>query len=514
MKMIFVFLFLASTVTHAGSILTANYDNTRDSVNTSETILTPANVTGLLKSGAYTLDGPVLSQPLYIQSLNISGTVYNVLIVATMSNSVYALDADRIGAPPLWKTNFGAAWNVGSGAFFNIFYTTPNVGILSTPVSDGTYVYMVSVNNTPTYTLRKVALATGVQAASVNVAGSVVGTGAGTVGGVTDDTTGPNLNFHAAWELQRGALTLSGGNVYFTFGAAGDEGQPWHGWIFGYSTSSLTQTGVYCSTPNLNGAGMWEAGGAAADGSGNIYVSTGNGLWDATIGGAQTVFKLSSTLALVDWFTPANHGSTETIPPDADLSSGRVMLIPGTSLLTLGSKDCRVWVIDTTSMGHLQGTGTAPQVFNATTCTVGGETGTYGGLFFGSTGYFPITSSNTIGFTFSGSTYNTTPASTSSATYFMMSLAGSSNNGSNQILWSTTPDSGGPITTPRAATLRALNPATQAEYWNSGAGNIGTYSKYTSPLVANGRVYVASWDGTVSVFGLAPIASYLLIGRR
>lgn len=508
MRSLIAVLLSLSVCAQAGSVPTANYDNTRDGANSAEAILTPANVSGLVKQGTYTLDGPVLSQPLYIQGLAIRSSTFNVLIVATMNNTVYALDADRPGNAPLWSTNFGATWNVGSGAFFNVFYTATGVGILSTPVADGTYVYLVTRNSSATPTLRKIALATGIQALSQDVFGSVTGSGAGTVGGVTDDTTGANLNFHASWQLQRGALTLSNGNVYFTFGAAGDEGSVWHGWVFGYSTSSLSRVGVFCSTPNANGAGMWEAGGAAADAYGNLYVSSGNGLWDGTSAFAQTVFKLSPTLSLLDWFTPSNHASTQTVPPDADLSSGRVMLIPGTSLLTLGSKDCRVWVIDTTSMGHLQGTGTAPQVFNATSCTPSSGTGTYGGMFFGSTGYFPITSGDTYGFSFSGSNYTTTPASVSSSTYFQMALAGSSNGGSNPILWAVTPDAGSPIQTSRQATLHALSPATLTEYWNSGSGNIGTYAKYVSPLIANGKVYVATWDGKVQVFGLPFMAQF------
>ena len=203
---------------------------------------------------------------------------------------------------------------MGSGAFFGIFYSLTGVGILSTLLRR-TLLFVVTVNNTPAYTLRKIAIATGVQAGSVNVTGSVAGIGAGTVGGVIDDTTGGNLNFHASWQLQRGALAIANGNVYLTFGAAGDEGEVWHGWIFGYSTASLSQAGIFCSTPNANGAGMWEAGGAASDSSGNLYVSSGNGAWDGTTAFAQTVFKLSPSLALLDWFTPFNHATTQTVPP-------------------------------------------------------------------------------------------------------------------------------------------------------------------------------------------------------
>lgn len=477
----------------AAQCAVVGYDSGR--VNNSETRLAPSTLWAVGKLGTYALDGPIAAQPLFI-----SGSP-NVLIVATMNNTLYALNADLPGASPIWLTNFGANWNVGAGAFFNVFYGA-SIGILSTPVSDGTYIYLVTVNNTPTYTLRKVAISSGVQSASVAISGSVTGTGAGTVGGITDDTTGSSLNFHSAWQLQRGALALANGNVYLTFGAAGDEAEVWHGWIFAYSTSALSQVAVWCSTPNNNGAGVWEAGGLAADGSGNLYAVTGNGDWDGSTAFAQTVLKFNSSLVLQDWFTPSNHASTQTIPPDADLSSGRVILIPGTKYLTLGSKDGRVWVIDTTSMGHLQGTGTAPQVLSTASFSASFATGTYGGLFFGSVGYFPLVGLQTYSFAFSGSTYGATPT-ISGASYYQMALAGSSNSGSGSILWATTPDTGVPNTAEQTTTLRALNPSTMAELWNSGP--VGHYSKYISPVVGNAHVYVPTWDGNVVVFGLPPL---------
>lgn len=502
MKSLCLFLVLGINVCRGAiTVSTANYDNSRNGANVSETALTPSSVGGLAKLGSYTLDGPVLSQPLYVPSISISGTVHNVLIVGTMNNTLYALDADRAGSTPLWQTNFGATWNIGSGAFFNVFYTTCCVGILSTPVIDvsGGFIYLVTVNNTPAYTLRKVAMTTGAQASSVVVSGSVVGTGAGTVGGVTDDTTGSNLNFHASFQLQRGALTLANGNVYLNFGAAGDELAVWHGWVFGYSTTSLSQVGIFCTTPNANGAGVWEAGGAAVDGSGNLYFASGNGDWDGATAFSQTVFKTNSTLVLQDWFTPSNHASTSTA--DADLSSGRVMLIPGTTLLTLGSKDGRVWAIDTTNMGHLQGTGAAPQVFNSATFTATGGSGIYGGLFAASAGTFSVSAFPFYTFSFSGTAYNTIPV-LSVSSFRQSTLTSSSNAGTNVITWAVTPDSGSPIQTQRAATLRAFNAVTLVEYWNSGTGNIGTMAKFVSPLIAAGHVYIASWDGTITEFGL------------
>ena len=45
-----------------------------------------------------------------------------------------------------------------------------------------------------------------------------------------------------------------------------------------YNAATLAQVAVYCDTPTGNNGGIWMSGqGPAADASGNIYISTGNG---------------------------------------------------------------------------------------------------------------------------------------------------------------------------------------------------------------------------------------------
>jgi hypothetical protein len=435
-----------------------------------------------------------MGQPLYVPGVTVGSLAYNLILVGTLNNTIYAFNADNPSQLPTWQLNFGATW--ASPFSVNCCYSN-NIGILSTMATDGTYLYLVTVNDTPTYTLRKVSLATGLQVASATISGSVTGTGAGTVGGETDTTSGSSLLFNAAFQTQRAALTLANGNVYLGFGA-GDESKVWHGWIMSYDTASLTQQAIWCSTPNGNGGGAWNVQGFAVDGSGNIYASTGNGSWDGSTSFSQSVLKFNSSLVMEDWFTPSNESTSSAA--DADLSSGSVMLIPSTSLLTLGSKDGRVWVIDTGNMGHLQGSGAAPQVFNSATVTEGSGTGVFGGAFFQSNGYFPIASQSMNGFAFSGSTYTTAAFASTSPSFAQVALTGTSNGGSNPILWAVTIDSSG-FSTERQATLRALNPATLAQYWATD-GSYGAYSKFAPPTVANGRVYVPTFGGSLLAFGL------------
>src|SRR3977135_4182974 len=92
-----VILFLASTHGMAQTAAaTWHYNNALTSANTSETVLTPANVksTSFGKRFTQPLDGFVVGQPLYLPSVNIPGQgVHNVVYVATLHDSVYAFDA-------------------------------------------------------------------------------------------------------------------------------------------------------------------------------------------------------------------------------------------------------------------------------------------------------------------------------------------------------------------------------------------------------------------------------------
>src|SRR5580658_2802635 len=66
----------------ATNVLTQHNDLSRTGANTEETILTPANVaTSFGELFANSVDGQVYAQPLYVQNLNISGGVHNVVFV-------------------------------------------------------------------------------------------------------------------------------------------------------------------------------------------------------------------------------------------------------------------------------------------------------------------------------------------------------------------------------------------------------------------------------------------------
>src|SRR5258708_38396395 len=77
------------------SVLTNKYDNTRDGLNSSEILLSLSNVSSSQfgKLSAFSVDGYIQAQTLYMYGLSINGGTPNGVFVATMNDSVYASDA-------------------------------------------------------------------------------------------------------------------------------------------------------------------------------------------------------------------------------------------------------------------------------------------------------------------------------------------------------------------------------------------------------------------------------------
>jgi hypothetical protein len=80
------------------NVYTRSYDNARTGANLQETILTPANVNSATFGKLFTVhtDGQAFAQPLYLSNLAIAGGTHNVVFVASMLNTVYALDGRHV----------------------------------------------------------------------------------------------------------------------------------------------------------------------------------------------------------------------------------------------------------------------------------------------------------------------------------------------------------------------------------------------------------------------------------
>ncbi|MBV9505287.1 MAG: hypothetical protein JO323_09830 [Acidobacteriia bacterium] len=488
------------------NILTANGDNNRTNANLREIELTPENVIpgSFGKIGTLPVDGQVYAQPLYASNLAFpDGSVHNVVFLATMHNSVYAYDADKLSNPkPLWQVNLGPSFppSLWHASYSDI---SPEVGILGTGVIDpSTHVlYIVAQtlqNGAAVFDLHALDLFTGAERMNgpVPVTAEVNGSGAGTIGGNTV-TFDPNMH------LQRPGLLLANQVVHVGFGSHMDD-SPWHGWIISYNASDLTkQTGVFMSTPNGEGGAFWQSGrGLAADDNGNIFSMTGNGDFDGAANFAESFIKLSSANdKLVDWFTPANWADLSAV--DADLSTGTA-IIPGTHNLVGGDKAGQLYLVNGDAMGNLSPSKSGgPQILSGAVA---------GGMF-----NFALWSRSNVTYLFAQGEQDVVTAyavrdgaiqatavsaGINQVNVARVGLTISADGDKNGILWETTGDStaGG-----NPGTLHAFNASNLAtELWNSDMNAndaLGTFSKFGNPTVANGRVYVPTFSGSIVVYG-------------
>lgn len=334
-----------SSSAFAVDVLTHHNDHFRTGLNASETILKPSNVNVATFGKLFTqpVDGEVYAQPLIMSGVAIPGKgTHDVVFIATEHDSVYAFDADDAvegNAEPLWHRSFiDPAHGITTVDFLDVGSEDihPEIGITGTPVIDpasGTLFCDAKTKENGRFVHRLHALdvRTGAErpGSPKNITATVNGTGAGSAGG--------KIVFDPLIQHQRAGLLLLKGVVYLAWSAHGVNG-PYHGWIMGYNAKTLAQVAVFNTTPNAGRGGIWGGGGGlAADESGNIFVSTGNGDFSTGADGqhvgsdyGDSVVKLATSstgaLSLVDYFTPSNQAARNE--QDRDLGSSAVMLIP------------------------------------------------------------------------------------------------------------------------------------------------------------------------------------------
>ncbi|HEX4770402.1 MAG TPA: chitobiase/beta-hexosaminidase C-terminal domain-containing protein, partial [Bryobacteraceae bacterium] len=523
-------IFIATAV--AQNVVTQHYDIARSGQNVSETTLTPANVNtnsfGRLFS--VPVQGYVFAQPLYMSNLTIPGLgQHNVVFIATEHDSVYAFDADTNGganATPLWQiTLLDAAHGAAAGATtepsgsVSTQDINPEIGITGTPVIDPTTGTMYLVGQTvengiPIQRLHALDVTSGAEkfGGPVTLAGSVPGTGNGSSGGV--------LKFDPKWQNNRAGLLLLNGIVYVAFGSHGDNG-PWHGWIFGYNAKTLAQTGVFCTTSNGIGSGVWMAGsGLAADvvdpvnsPFGRLFAATGNGSYSATIPYTNTMSYGDDLLRLdltngvpkvTDAFTPYNQQQLSS--SDADLASGGILVLPNqttgghTHLLLQAGKQGTLYLVDRDNMGD----------FGAADNVVQEITGQIKGLwsmpaYWNNNVYVWGNGDHLKAFSLSNGLLSATPTSVGSETsQFPGSTATVSANGNtNGIVWNIQSDAYGSNGPAILLAHDATNVATTLYSSNQNATRDfpGNAVKFTVPVVINSKVYVGG-QNQVSVYGL------------
>lgn len=505
------------------SVTTYHYDNNRTGWNSTESILTPANVNktsfGLLHT--VTLDDQVDAQPLVVPGVMITagkyqGTTHDVVYVATENNTVYAIDANS-GAV-LLSPNFGPPVPSPLGCNNN----GPNVGINSTPVIDagGKVLYVMvytQSGGTPSYKLHALdlgSLSDTVTPAVVKASHTL--------------TDGTKFAFNATYQRQRPALLLADGSIYAGFGSFCDwGGSNSRGWLLGWSATTLqpfTSNELADVQTSKHGNGIflssiWMSGyGPATDDSGDILFVTGNsnsGSYDGVTDLQESVVKISSTLATVeDVFTPSDQATLDS--EDNDFGSGGVLVLPDQPgsiphLAVAAGKNGKMYLMNEDNLGKY-----SPTKNNVL--------GTYniGGCWCGPS-YF-VDPTDGLGRVVSSGgrsvkvwKVQTSPkvalqkvagsASTGGAQNPGSFTTISSNGRSNPIIWTL---SHPPNTAAAPIYLFAFNPESggikmtelikmKAGTWPTQQGNSNLI-----PVVANGRVFVAAYQ-QLQIFGLTGV---------
>lgn len=512
----------AHVTTYAGTF-TYHNDNSRTGQNTAETVLSPSNVNSgqFGKLFSRTVDGFVFAQPLYVRAVNVSGVgARNVVYVATEHASVYAFDADGKTSSPLWKRSFinpAAGINPVTGSEVNNFDLGPEAGITSTPVIDagsGTMYVLVRTNENGTYfqRLHAISLASGADTkTAVVVSATVNGSG---VGG---DGSG-HIAFNPLIQNQRTALLMANNNVYVAWASHGDNGS-YHGWIMAFSASTLQRTAVLNLTPNGKDGGVWGGGsGTAADSSGNIFLSTGNGTNDVTSSAldfGDSYLKTNAGLAPVDYFTPFDQSTLNS--GDLDLGASGLVLLPDQSgahphVMVGSGKRGDLYVVDRDSLGgfHSGSNTNAVQYLPRAVGLNSAPDQFFGiGSYWNGNMYFAGSFDHLRQFTVSAGLLSTSAVHTSPQVLSSNRAAEpviSADGSSNGIVWVIATDTYTSNTAP--AVLHAYDASNVGtELWNSAQNSSrdagGKVVKFTTPTVANGRVYMGTRT-ELDVYGLLP----------
>jgi hypothetical protein len=521
------------------NVLTFHNDIARTGQNLNETILTPANVNptqfGKLFSQPVTGRG-VYAQPLYVSQVAIPGNgTHNVVYAETLDDTVYAFDADTNAGPdasPLWQTSL--LTNTAPAGTYTL-----NGGIHGTPVIDPTTntMYLVSSetqSSTPIFRIHALDITSGQEkfGGPFLIQGSVSGTGSASSGGV--------LNFDASEALQRASLLLLNGVVYVAFAAA-NESEAWHGWILSYNAATLQPIGIYCTSPNADGAGIWMAGGGLAaevnnpsKPYGRMFIVTGNGSYaasapyDNTMSYGMSVVELDLTggvMTVEDEFTPYNWAVNDAI--DGDLGSGGPVLLPtqamasGTMLspLVQAGKTGTIYLLDRNNLGGFNAASDQiPQ--EVQTPVLPGVAHGWGESVYGSEAYW----NNTVYFAGVNrgapspmGSYSYTQGQLSAAptsqtgeqfTWPSPTPAVSSNGTTNGIVWVILPasQSGGPNILAAYDATNLANFLYSSDVNPSRDAPSGAAVPFTVPTIANGKAYVGA-AGEIDVYGLLATAS-------
>lgn len=312
------------------------------------------------------------------------------------------------------------------------------------------------------------------------------------------------------------------------------------------------------------GGGAWMANAApAVDDNGDIYVVTGNGPYNPQFALDQlgeSVVRLTwnpgnpGSLTVADWFTPFLDADRDGAHRDQDLASGGVIALPDETGLIVGGKDGVYYHVSRSDMGkrdftklidnpfvasfdyqptngHTSLFDDLNQVTSTDPFTIGHASGgrtahIHGtGVYFNNLLFVQGENNKVRVFSRNGGHFGPDPIArgTATASWGTSSPGGmpggilslSANGTSSGILWANeafgnVPNDPDSNQNPTPNILRAYDVSTVGSgvlqsIWDSETepnDRVGAATKFAPPLVANGKVYQATYDNQVVVYGL------------
>ncbi|HEX8982136.1 MAG TPA: PQQ-binding-like beta-propeller repeat protein [Ktedonobacterales bacterium] len=453
--------------------LTFGYDAARSGVNPAPQPFTRTTVSRLTKRWSVMLPDVADSSPILLHALAFPGRPRDVLYLTTRDGHLIALDASD--GSLLWS-------HQPSG---------PKI-TNSSPVADSAhhFVYAYGLDGA----LHRYNPVSGQEA-----------TGPGWPAPVTLMTQ---------TEKESSALNLANGRVYVTTSGYFGDAPPYQGHLVTVDEASGAEHvfNTLCANQHrLLGAGdcagqdsgIWARGGAVVDPeNGDIYLTTGNGPFDANHGGSNfgdSILRLSSDGSrLLDSYTPANF--QYLADTDRDLGSSSTALLPRIAhsatplLLVQGGKDNHLKLIDRQNMSGQHGPGhvggelqsvdlgcalfTQPAIW---TDPVNGRVWAIVDTVCGMRGF--VVATNAAGVTRLTEAWRNDTVTTSPVI------------------------AGGVLFAAGENTVQAIDPTSGQILWDSrGASAGGTTGQihWESPIVVDGAVYSADESGSVTCYTLRP----------
>jgi outer membrane protein assembly factor BamB len=302
---------------------------------------TAANLTRDLNFDG-TISGNVYAQPLYVED---GPTGTPMVIVATESNNVYALDAR--GGTVIWQQNVGEPVSAEDLTCTKLDHT----GITGTPVIDlGSRALFFDAMITPDggTTKKHLIFSLNVDTGEIN-RGWPVDVDAATYNGV---------NFDASIQQQRPALSIVGNILHVGYGSMLDC-SPYHGWLVGVPINDPAKMTAWASATKSHGGAIWGVGGIASDGV-NAFVTTGNTFSPPEWEGGHAVIRFLPgpifTGSPADYWVPENWRTLDASELDLGSSGPLLVDVPGATpshLVVALGKDRNMYLVNRDNLGGI-----------------------------------------------------------------------------------------------------------------------------------------------------------------